>query len=433
MLIFQGCSYLDAVLREKESKEIMGTKAYYDNKCLVAEECAGISGKVRLPIDDKSNTLAVVVVLEDGNETRAIDAEVIDFSPQNDEKVSYFFFDLPVGTYTLYILKTDNGSNDFQNRELIVLEKEMGSVTTKDLQAYQNAIILDDAHVSSRREVAKFPYSLKEINERLAVAIKSPKGSFDKNVSLDDSVFSHHMAMEGLYYPESFKRKTKPFYRLVPEYKDGTIPLILVHGMGGTPRDWKFMLEHIDMEHFTPYAVYYPSGEDFSKLAALFNEWILSDRIFENAPRVIVAHSYGGVIVREAFNLTRSQNDSLFISLASPFGGDEKASKGVKNAPYVLPAWRSIADDGDFINNLYRNVLSPYEQYELIFTYNNHGDGPSGDGHIPLKKQLRSEAYNEAESLRGFDEDHMSVVNSKEAAEYINALLLQFVKEHPKK
>ncbi len=196
--------------------------------------------------------------------------------------------------------------------------------------------------------------------------------------------------------------------------------------MSGTPRDWKYLLEHLDLTHYTPYVLYYASGEDFTKLAAQFNGWILSDKIFKHGPGVIVAHSFGGIIVRDASNLQENsskKNKGLFISLATPYGGDAKASEGVKEAPYVIPSWRSIADDGEFIKDLYREKLSKNVNFELIFAYNNNEEGPSGDGRVPLEKQLRAEAQNEARNIRGFNEDHISILNSKETAEYINTLL----------
>ena len=61
---------------------------------------------------------------------------------------------------------------------------------------------------------------------------------------------------------------------------------------------------------------------------------------------------------------------------------------------------------------------------------NNNGDGQSGDGRVSLEKQLRSEAQKEARNIRGFNEDHISILNSKETAEYINTLLEAFAKEN---
>ncbi len=432
LLIFQGCSYLDTVMRARENDKLKGTKTYYDNKCMVAEECAGLSGRITIPAESPADTLAIAVVLEDGDDSRVIDADVIDFTPVEGTKVSYYFFNLPVGDYTFYVLKTADGSGDFEHAAPAVVAQESGRITKEDLHAYQNAIIVDDVKVDPDLQGEGFSYSLDEVKGRLAATEKSSSGAFEENVDLNDPIFSHEMAMEGLYYPESFRNKTQPLYRLAPAFKEGSIPLIFVHGIAGTPRDWEYMLNHIDMEHYTPYVVYYPSGEDFTKLSTLFNGWLLSDKIFDSGPAVVVAHSFGGIIVRDAFNMPHPEHDRLFISIASPFGGDEKASEGVKNAPYVIPSWRSIADKGDFIRNLYRSPLASDETYELIFAYDNGGKGVSGDGRVPLKKQLRREAYDEAQSLRGFNEDHLSILRSQAAAAYINTLLQQFAREHLK-
>ena len=433
LIILQSCSYMDTMKRAKHNEEVKGTDEYYDNKCLVAEECAGVSGKVVLPGSSKIEALAIAIVVEDGNESRVIDLEVINFTKSGDTKVSYFFFDLPVGIYTAYALKKPDQGSSLEDTEASVLAKGSGSITKKDLKAYQNAIVLDDITINSAESIEQFPYTLKHMDSKLKNSKKQRRGTFDDNVDLDDPVFSHQVAMEGLYYPESFNRKTKGIYRLAPAFKKGSIPILFVHGMSGTPRDWKYMLENLDLTQYTPYVLYYPSGEDFTKLASHYNAWIASDKIFEKGPGVIVAHSFGGIIVRDGLNLEHESNRLLFISLATPYGGDAKASDGVKNAPYVIPSWRSIADDGSFIKNLYRKKLSDEETFELIFAYNNSGDGQSGDGHVLLEKQLRIEAQKEATSMRGFNEDHISILSSKETADYINTLLDKFAKENIKK
>ena len=419
--------------RAKHNEEIKGTKAYYDNKCLVSEECAGVSGKVILPGSNTTDALAIAIVVEDANESRVIDLEVINFTKSGDTKISYFFFDLPVGTYTAYVVKKPDTDSMYNGTELSVLAKKYGSITKKDLKAYQNAIVLDDIKIDSMESREQFPYTLKHMASKLKSSKKQHRGTFEDDIDLDDPVFSHQVAMEGLYYPESFNRKTKGIYRLAPSFKKGSIPILFVHGMAGTPRDWKYMLENLDLMQYTPYVLYYPSGEDFTKLAAHYNAWISSDKIFENGPGVVVAHSFGGIIVRDGLNLKHESNRLLFISLATPYGGDAKASEGVKNAPYVIPSWRSIADDGSFIKNLYRNKLSDEETFELIFAYNNSDDGESGDGRVPLKKQLRPEAQKEARSIRGFNEDHISILKSKETVDYINTLLEAFAQENIKK
>lgn len=433
IMIFQGCSYLDAVKRSKTNEEAKGTKAYHDNKCLVAEECTSLSGSVYLPLDDISDTLALVTVIQDGNESRAIDAQLLDFTTTSDDKVAYFFFSLPVGDYMFYVIKADDNKTLLDDELQVLAEMGPSSIGPGDLKEYHNAHITKDIKVSSDVSSGTFNYSIGHLRQELITKnSRTTNGYFDDGVDLDDPIFSHKMAMEGLYYPESFKSKVKGFYRLSPEFKKGTIPIVFVHGMSGTPRDWKHMVNHLDLERYTPYLAYYPTGEDYTKLSVLFSGWILSDKIFEDLPIAIVAHSFGGVIVRDALNLKQDKHDILFISIASPYGGDAKASEGVKNAPYVLPAWRSIADNGSFIKNLYRNRLSDNETFKLIFAYNNYEKGPSGDSRIPLRKQLRFEAQEEANEVHGFDEDHVSILKSKKTATYINVLLNEFADENLK-
>ena len=48
----------------------------------------------------------------------------------------------------------------------------------------------------------------------------------------------------------------------------------------------------------------------------------------------------------------------------------------------------------------------------------------SGDGVIPLESQLRLEAQRQAVNIRGFNEDHTSVLQSSEAIKEVNQALL---------
>jgi len=422
---------MDAVKRARYNDEIRGTAAYYDEKCLVADECVRVSAKVILPMEHPVENLLIAVVVHDENASRVIDAEIINFTPSGDERVSYVFFDLPVGAYTAYALMYSQ-DDDLELSDIQVLAKRSGEIVKDDLKAYQNAVDLSDIYISDIESDERFQYPIDLIKEKIGHTGHSI-GSFEGGIDLNDPVFSHSVALEGLYYPKLFGKKSRGLYRLAPKYKEGSIPLILVHGMAGTPRDWAYILEHIDLTHYTPYLLYYASGEDFTKLSKEFNAWILSDKIFDKGPGVIIAHSFGGVIVRDAANLQEHfgrQSKELFISLATPYGGDAKAAEGVKNAPYVIPSWRNIADDSTFIKELYRRALSEDVTFDLLFAYENSETGPSGDGRVPLQKQLRPEAQEEADVIRGFNEDHLSILNSKEVAAYIDRRLQAFAKAY---
>ena len=55
----------------------------------------------------------------------------------------------------------------------------------------------------------------------------------------------------------------------------------------------------------------------------------------------------------------------------------------------------------------------------MLFAYR----GDSGDGVVSIASQLRAEAQQEASSMRGFEEDHTSILRSPDAIAHLNALL----------
>ncbi len=68
---------------------------------------------------------------------------------------------------------------------------------------------------------------------------------------------------------------------------------------------------------------------------------------------------------------------------------------------------------------------SPEElPHHLVFGYRNTSriSSRSGDGTIPLESQLRAEAQQQAVSLRGFDEDHTSILANPQLGDHLNAI-----------
>jgi len=87
------------------------------------------------------------------------------------------------------------------------------------------------------------------------------------------------------------------------------------------------------------------------RAAAVFIEYPAGEKVGQKAilARAIVAHSMGGVVVREAMNrLTGDKREARvkrLITVASPLGG-HPGVKGAVNAPLVLPSWRNLDPDG---------------------------------------------------------------------------------------
>ena len=111
------------------------------------------------------------------------------------------------------------------------------------------------------------------------------------------------------------------------EYSPFKIPIIFVHGIGGSAREFKSIVQQIDRKRFQPWFFHYASGGDLDQLAELFYQIYLSGKVaaMEEMPIVIVAHRMGGLVVREAFNRyknkPRENKLAHLITIATPFMG----------------------------------------------------------------------------------------------------------------
>ena len=141
----------------------------------------------------------------------------------------------------------------------------------------------------------------------------------------------------------------------------------------------------------------------------------------------IVAHSMGGLVVR-SFLVNFGEGLPLkikFISISTPWGGDDLANIGVKYSPAVIPAWREIRSDGKFIESLYEKKLSEKVEHCLFFSYNGNNNPfrPNNDKVVTLQSELDFRAQSEARMVFGINEDHDSILISSQLVSQMNAIL----------
>jgi hypothetical protein len=141
----------------------------------------------------------------------------------------------------------------------------------------------------------------------------------------------------------------------------------------------------------------------------------------------------GGLVVRSAINRYKPHpnNDILFITFATPFGGSEAAQSAVENAPVVVPCWKDIASRSKFIEELFQKRLPSDIEFHLFFAHRDDAIikiGKNRDGTISLVSQLDKRAQKEADRVYGYDENHVSILSSSEALAKYNEILAVFAK-----
>ena len=118
----------------------------------------------------------------------------------------------------------------------------------------------------------------------------------------------------------------------------------------------------------------------------------------------------------------------LFISLATPWGGDRMAEYGVEQSPAVIPSWIDMQPEGEFITSLYRLKMPEHISF-YMFSGHRGSRNPfrsNNDGTIALSSLLDYRPQSEAKMNYAFSEDHASIILSKDVLAQYNTILNEF-------
>ncbi len=245
---------------------------------------------------------------------------------------------------------------------------------------------------------------------------------------LDDKIFSDEYGEKGYWAPTEFFKEVGGNIYFLGEYDPARIPVLFVHGAAGSPQDWRYFIENIDLGRYQPWFFYYPSGASLKSMSHLLFWKLFNLQLkYQFKELYITAHSMGGLVVRsflEDFGQYFPQIN-LFISISTPWAGEKFAESGVKYSPAVVPSWKDMQPEGEFIKSLFLKKLPPAINYYLFFGHkgNRNPFRPNNDSSVTLASQLDLRPQSEARMTYGFDEDHISILSSKEVLAQYNAIL----------
>jgi pimeloyl-ACP methyl ester carboxylesterase len=216
---------------------------------------------------------------------------------------------------------------------------------------------------------------------------------------------------------------------------DGRTPVLFVHGMKGSPRDFRFLIASLDRRRFQPCMFSYASesslSESASSLAAAIAELHRNHGV---RTLNIVAHSVGGLVVRD-FLLNHSHRLDVqipvVITLSTPWGGVASAAVGVRWSPVVVSSWRDIAAGSAYLKSLFvdhRGVsrkLPEGTRHYLLFSFRRSWSsfGVSSDETISVASQLAPMAQAQASLVHGFDVTHRGALRDADVAAFLDRLL----------
>jgi pimeloyl-ACP methyl ester carboxylesterase len=349
------------------------------------------------------------------------------------EKPGPWIFVVAPGTYRIAAFEDANGNGRYDDEPALRADRlEPLELSPGERLADVKIVIPEDGRFSRDNfALSDLGARTPEDQQRVSLFARSVAG---KVLALDDPRFDGEVASEGMWKYYDFILQVQPGIYFLEPYDPAKIPVLFVHGIGGTPRDFTRLIAGLDRRKFQPWVYYYPSGARLEASAGLLTQLFVRLREqyrFERA--AVVAHSMGGLVSRE-FVLSDFENNATksvrsYVTISSPLGGMQSAGDGVESSPIVIESWRGLAPGSAYLDGLYyedpdrkqqRRRLPGHLAYHMMFGF--HSDD-SGDGVVALSSQLRAEAQDEAESLRGFDETHTGILDSAAASAHLNGIL----------
>jgi len=257
--------------------------------------------------------------------------------------------------------------------------------------------------------------------------------------SLDNPRFADKVGEDSLWRPFDFIIEGYAGVYFLEAYDAAKTPVLFVHGITGNPTNFRTLIGRMDRRRFQPWGYYYPSGAHLAAVADHLTQTMQKLQLQHGFRSfVVVAHSMGGLVSR-GFILRYETSSSratipLYVTIATPWGGHKAAQLGVDTAPVVVRVWEDMAPASAYLRDLFYSDPATRKQHRglpggtphhLMFTYKQTGVsmGEAADGTVTVSSQLDWSAQLDAARLYGFNETHMSVLDSAATSTLLNELL----------
>jgi pimeloyl-ACP methyl ester carboxylesterase len=343
---------------------------------------------------------------------------------------------MPPGDYALAAFEDRNGDFKYQPGERVLNVSDASRVQCAH-GARVAGLALEIPPAGGRpfdREIDLSAIQGRSPDAQLAFSL-SAVTAVGNITSLDDPRFNAQSVKAGMWQPYDFLLNAGAGVYFLQDYDPEKTPVLFVHGINGSPDNFRHLIEGLDAKNFQPWVYYYPSGVRLGAVADHLTQTMRQIEMRYRIKRVIVvAHSMGGLVSR-GFLLRYQRHGQvkcpLFITLATPWGGHKAAQLGVDYAPTVVRSWFDMAPGSDYLRALFYDTaghsqqLSAGTRHHLLFAFRRSSSsfGESSDGVVTVASELLDEAQREAISLRGFDDTHTGILENPAVAEYLRVLM----------
>jgi len=338
-----------------------------------------------------------------------------------------FYMLAPNAEYTVIAYSDSNGDFAYQPGEPAARIDNPVINWFKDMQLQDRidyeALQLQQIELANTTTLEmKLDISIEELRKETRVT-----DNFLSVVSWDDERFSTETATRSLWEPTWFQKEVGFGLYVLEEFDPAKKSILLVHGVLDSPPVFETLADAIPDE-YQLLLFHYPSGFPLEYTAYALNE-VLDELVRRNKiPQLdIIAHSMGGLVSKGLLSFADDALDQrlrLFISIASPFGGDASAV-WTKWSPVVAPVWWAMIPDSPYLQKIAEVDLSDGPRHHLIFAYSHEAGGKSegDDGVVTLSSQLERSAQQNATAIYGIADNHKGAVSNPCTLALVTAIL----------
>jgi pimeloyl-ACP methyl ester carboxylesterase len=249
--------------------------------------------------------------------------------------------------------------------------------------------------------------------------------------SLDDKHFVPEAGGSGLWRPLDFLSGNKLGIYFTEPYDPRRIPVVFVYGIGGSPQDWRYFIDHFDREKYQLWFYHYPSGMRLDRVSSVLATGL---RLLKQrdgfAKCYIVSHSMGGLVARTAITQAVAAEGvnfiPKFVSISTPWGGHKAAESGIRYLKKPVPSWLDVKPNSDFLLRIYETPLPKGTTHDLI--YGSIEGGPfwmteENDGVVTVESETDLRVKKSTTSFRHLTREHVEILNRPETLAWVQQIL----------
>lgn len=371
------------------------------------ESLGGVTVRVTPPPDGRSPTYALAWRMENGSRK-----DSAGFQRVRPDGIASFNLRID-SLYRVGAFTDENGNRAYDAGEPMAFLKDVKPLSLSDPSVkpeIRNFSLVRD-HGLAPGITIEVPRENKELGGKTNL-------SLGDIVSLDEKRFAEDAGSRGLWKPVDFLSGNSMGIYFTEPYDPRRIPLVLVYGIGGSPQDWRYLMEHLDRKRHQIWFLHYPSGMRLNRVAGMFATGLrMLKREHGFTECHILAHSMGGLVSRAAISeavAAEGQNFiPRFVSISTPWGGHKAAESGIRHLKNPVPSWLDVAPNSDFLLKLYSTPLPEGTTHDMI--YGSIEDGPfwlkeKNDGVVTVQSETDPRIKRTTKSAVHLFHEHLEIL-----------------------